>query len=244
MRHILIIILALGMLLEPVGLRAEKPITIYAEPYSMTGNYPDWHRLWINTAVLGGAFIGAMAVLETLPEGTTKWSTAEIRSESIWKRWYKHVIKEGPEFDGDNAIFNYVLHPYAGGVYFMAARSCGFNFYRSLLYSACISTVCWEFGIEGIMERPSYQDIFITPLVGCVLGEGFYRIKRHIVDNGYELAGSRFLGGFVAWLVDPVNEAVGLFAGNPARKYAGQLRLQAQPVITASSAGFSITATF
>ncbi|MCI5978884.1 MAG: hypothetical protein MRZ32_08185, partial [Bacteroidales bacterium] len=50
--------------------------------------------------------------------------------------------------------------------------------------------------------------------------ECFYRVKRHIVDNGYELAGSSFLGGLVCFIVDPINEVIGLFAGNPARRVA------------------------
>lgn len=199
-----------------------QPLNIYTLPFSHTLNVPDKHRLWINTAVLGGAFVGTLLVLECLPEDATTWNRAELQEVPLFKRWWNHVIKKGPEWDHDNPIFNYVLHPYAGAAYFMAARSCGYNFYRSLLYSAAISTIGWEFGIEAFMERPSIQDIFITPLCGAVIGEGFYRAKRLIVDNGYELWGSRFLGGLVCFLIDPVNEVVGLFAGNPARKAAGE----------------------
>ncbi len=196
------------------------PTSIYALPYSRDLSVPNWKRLWTNTAVLGGAFVGTLLVLECLPEDATTWNRAELQKTPLFKRWYEHVIKDGPEWDHDNPIFNYVLHPYAGAAYFMAARSCGFNFYQSLLYSATISTVGWEFGIEAFMERPSIQDLFITPLAGSIIGEGFYRLKRDIVDNNYELFGSRFLGGVACFLLDPVNEVVGLFAGNPARKVA------------------------
>ena len=219
-----------------------KPVSIYALPYSVTGNSPDWHRLWINTAVLTGAFVGTLLVLECLPEDATSWNRASLQQVPLFTRWYRHVFKKGPEWDHDNPIFNYVLHPYAGAAYFMAARSCGFNFYRSLLYSACISTIGWEFGIEAFMERPSYQDLVITPVVGAIIGEGFYKVKRIIVDNGYELAGSRFLGGLVAFLVDPVNEVVGLFAGNPARKVAAELRVA--PSIAAGYKGVSLSVVF
>ncbi len=219
-----------------------EPPTIYAMPASWTLNVPNWKRLWTNTAVLGGAYVTAMGVLECLPEGSTNWNKKEIQSVPFYKRWWRHVIKEGPEWDGDSWIFNFVLHPYAGAVYFMAARSNGFNFYRSLLYSACVSTIGWEFGVEGIMERPSIQDIFITPLVGSIMGEGFYRIKRYIVHHDYHLWGSALLGNIVAFIVDPVNEVVGLFNGNPARRYAATLSLT--PSITAHHVGFSLLATF
>lgn len=198
------------------------PTSIYALPYSRTLSVPDWKRLWINTSVLGGAFVGTLLVLECLPEDATTWNRAELQKVPLFKRWYEHVIKDGPEWDHDNPLFNYVLHPYAGAAYFMAARSCGFNFYQSLLYSSLVSTVGWEFGIEAFMERPSIQDLFITPLAGSIIGEGFYRLKRDIVENGYELFGSKFLGGLACFLLDPVNEAVGLFAGNPARKVAAE----------------------
>lgn len=193
---------------------------IYELPYSVTGRSPDWRRLWINTAVLGGAFTGTLLVLECLPEDATSWNRAELQDVPLFKRWHNNVIKKGPEWDHDKFYFNYILHPYAGAVYFMAARSCGFNMWQSLLYCSLISNVGWEFGIEAFMERPSIQDLLITPLVGSVIGEGFYRIKRHIVRQGYTLAGSKVLGNLVAFLIDPVNEVVGLFTGNPCRQLA------------------------
>lgn len=227
-----------------VGEQLPKKIrSLYAEPYSMTATCYDWKRLWINSAVLGGAYVGALLVLECLPEDATSWNRAAIRSVPLGQRWVNHVIKEGPEWDADKAIFNCVLHPYAGAAYFMAARSNGFNFYQSLLYSTLVSTVGWEFGIEAFMERPSYQDLFITPLVGSVLGEGFYRIKRYIVENGYCLAGSRFLGGLVCFLCDPVNEFIGLFNGNPAHEVA-KASISFQPVVSNSYKGFALVANF
>lgn len=204
------------------GIRATQmnPISPYALPYSLNGNTYDWHRLWINTASLSGAFVGTLLVLECLPEDATSWNRAELQDVPLLKRWRNHVLKEGPEWDHDKFYFNYILHPYAGAVYFMAARTCGFNFWRSLLYSTVVSTVGWEFGIEAFMERPSYQDLFITPLIGSCIGEGFYKVKRWLVDNDYRLFGSPVLGGLLAFIVDPVNEFTGLWLGNPARRIA------------------------
>ncbi|MDE5673199.1 MAG: DUF3943 domain-containing protein, partial [Duncaniella sp.] len=189
--------------------------SIYMEPYSRHGGlHPDWHRMWINTAVLSGAFLGTLFVLQCLPEDATAWNRAAYQNTTFYSRWYKNIFVKNPEIDHDNAIFNYVLHPYAGAAYFMAARSCGFSFWGSMLYSALISTVGWEFGVEACMERPSYQDIFITPVVGSILGELFYKCKRHIVEHDYTLWGSRVMGNIVVFLVDPVNEVVNLFRGS------------------------------
>lgn len=233
--------------LRPVMSKGTAP-SIYELPYSMRGHSYHWKRLWTNTAVLCGAYVGTLLVLECLPEDATSWNRASLQQTPPLKRWFKNVFKRGPEWDHDNPIFNYVLHPYAGAAYFMAARSCGFNFYQSLLYSACISTIGWEFGIEACMERPSIQDIFVTPLVGSAIGELFYKLKRNIVAHDYRLFGSPVIGNIVAFLIDPVNEVVGLFAGNPARK----LHLARNRGVTSSlmptagngSFGFAFTCTF
>lgn len=198
----------------------QPAVSPYALPYSVTGKSYDWKRLWVNTATLGGAFVGTLLVLECLPEDATAWNRAELQNVPLFKRWNKHVIKQGPEWDHDKFYFNYILHPYAGAVYYMAARSCGFNAWQSLLYSSLVSNVGWEFGIEAFMERPSIQDMLITPLVGSAIGECFYKLKRRIVSDGYRLAGSPVLGNIVVFLIDPVNEVVGLFNGNPARHLA------------------------
>lgn len=192
--------------------------SLYAFPYSRRLSMPQWHRMWVNTAVLSGAFVSTLLVLECLPEDATTWNRAAIQQVPPFTRWFRNVFKRGPEWDHDNPVFNYVLHPYAGAAYFMSARSCGFNFWQSFLYSTCISSIGWEFGIEAFMERPSYQDLVITPVVGSVLGELFYKTKRHIVEHNYTLAGSRLLGNVVVFLVDPVNEVIDLFRGNPCRQ--------------------------
>lgn len=212
--------------------------SIYALPYSIQLSVPDWHRMWINTATLSTAFVGTLLVLECLPEDATSWNRAELRNRPFYKRWFKNVFKRGPEWDHDKFYFNYLLHPYAGAVYYLGARSCGFNLMESVLYCTCISTVGWEFGIEACMERPSIQDIFITPLVGSLVGEGFYRIKRNIVANDYCLWGSKALGHIAAFLVDPLNEFVSLFAGNNASATCPDIHLSTSPQ------GLSLVATF
>ena len=206
--------------------------------------------MWINTAILSGAFIGTLFVLEMLPEDATTWNRAALRKVPFYERWYRNVFKRGPEWDHDNPIFNYVLHPYAGAAYFMGARTCGFNFWQSMLYSALISTIGWEFGIEACMERPSYQDLLVTPIIGSLLGEGCYRAKRFIVDNDYELLGSPVLGHIVAFFLDPLNEVMGYFNPGKCRNlgpgcFTSEPLLIPAPLPGESKAfGFRLSATF
>lgn len=225
---------------------------IYAQPYTQNANvFPKPGRLWANTGVLVGAFVSTLVVLETLPENATSWNRAELQDMSLAKRWYNHVIKDGPEWDHDKFIFNYVLHPYAGAVYFMSARSCGYGFWRSMLYSTIISNIGWEFGIEAFMERPSYQDLFITPVIGSCLGEVFYHVKRHIVAHNYTLGGSPVLGNIVVFLIDPVNEVINLFRGSDTRRMhlgakpkGRRIESSLMPVSIGGAPGFSLSVTF
>ena len=235
---------------DTLALISGYPRSIYSKPASWTYSDPWWHGMWINTAVLTGAFVGTLFVLEMLPEDATAWNRAEINSVPFYRRWYENIFKKGPEWDHDLFIFNYVLHPYAGAAYFMSARTCGFNFWQSMLYSAAISTIGWEFGIEACMERPSYQDLIFTPLLGSILGEGFYRLKRLIVSNNYELLGTPVLGHIAAFFLDPVNEVIGLLSPGTCRTI-GPGCLSSQPLLIpspapgmSSSFGFSISATF
>lgn len=223
--------------------------SVYAFPYSWRTTTPyNWHRLLVNTAVLTAAYGATLGVLELLPEDATAWNRAEIENRSFGARWWDNVMVQNPHLDNDNAVFNYILHPYAGAAYYMSARSCGFNFFQSLLYSAFVSTVEWEFGAEAGMERPSYQDILITPVCGAVIGEGFYAVKRHIVNHDYTLLGSRVLGNVVVFVVDPVNEVINLFRGSYERQmHLGrprQIALYSSPALMAGGAGFTVRAIF
>ena len=189
----------------------------------------DWNRLWANTAVLMGGGLAALGVLELLPQESTAWNSHENSKTPLFKRWLRHV-KEGPVWDGDKFIFNFILHPYAGAAYYMSARSCGFNYWGSFVYCFCVSTFFWEYGFEAFNEITSAQDIVVTSVVGSIMGEAFYHAKRHIVSNGYRVLGSRALGYVTAFFCDPVNEVMGYFRGDQRRairRFDGQSKAQA-----------------
>lgn len=188
---------------------------IYDMPYSISANYPNYKRLAGNSALLIGGGLVTLGVLQLLPEDATSWNKKEISEKPMFERYYDNVM-HGPHWDGDNAIFNYVLHPYAGAAYYMSARSQGFNLWYSWLYSFAVSTVFWEYGVEAFMEIPSWQDLIITPMGGLILGEAFYIAKRYIVQHDYKLLGWKPLGYVAAFLLDPVNEFLGYFRGNDA----------------------------
>lgn len=206
------------------------PVCIYDMPYSINASYPNYHRLAANTAVLFGGGVVALGILAILPEDATAWNKKEYEGVPLFQRYFNNVI-HGPHFDSDNAIFNYVLHPYAGAAYYMSARSQGFNLWQSWLYSFSVSAFFWEFGIEAFMERPSWQDLVITPMGGLLLGEAFYLAKRYIVEHDYRLLGTKWLGYPVAFLLDPVNECLGYFRGNEAHNWSQRHHKATDPTL-------------
>lgn len=221
---------------------------IYDMPYSTTASYANWRHLLRNTGILVAGGATTLVILEMLPEEATAWNRAQQKRYSLWERYRMH-FKKGPVWDGDKFIFNGVLHPYGGAAYYMSARSCGFNVWGSFLYSFCISTFFWEYGVECFMEVPSVQDLIVTPVIGSIFGECFYLAKRAILARNYHLLGSKVLGYVVAFLCDPVNEVVGYFRGDQrrwCREHAvpEATNLTLTPAIGAGSYGFALRLTF
>jgi hypothetical protein len=177
-------------------------------------NYPptkrDYRRLGYNTAMYFGASIVAFGILYAMPESVTNWDKEAMKENGITYKW-KQNVKAGPVWDHDDWVLNYVTHPYAGGIYYMTARSSGFNMFESFLYSAFMSTCFWEYGIEAFAEIPSKQDLVVTPVLGSVVGEGFFCAKKEILRNDRRVLKSRVLGYTCLTLMDPFNTLLDSF---------------------------------
>lgn len=177
-------------------------------PQKTIAHYPpltrDYKRLGYNTGVYVGVAIISFAILWVMPESVSGWDKVDIKENGLTKKW-KENVNAGPVLDEDNWILNYVTHPYSGAVYFMTARSSGFTFMESFAYSAIMSTFFWEYGIEAFAEVPSIQDLIITPVIGSVMGEGFFYAKKSIMKNDKRILKSKTLGVTALILMDPFN---------------------------------------
>lgn len=180
-------------------------INIYDQPYSLSASYGDKKQLWENTGGIVGGMLIATGVMMMLPDDVTNWTGNE--GNTIFSKWYYNV-KKGPVHDKDGFLVNYILHPYSGAVYYMNARSAGYNAWQSLLYVTFVSNVVWEYGLEAFAEPPSLQDLLCTPTIGALMGEGFYLAKRQIVANDYHILGSRAVGKVIVFVIDPVSEVM------------------------------------
>ncbi len=145
------------------------------------------------TYTILGLSVATVGLMTLLPESITKWDEEDRDMSKLGSKW-KDNVSSGPVWDRDEHFLNYVMHPYFGGVYYTAARHAGYNEFESFLYSATMSTFFWEYGVEAFAEIPSWQDLFITPFFGAVVGEMMLTAEQDIVANGGEVMGSETVG--------------------------------------------------
>jgi hypothetical protein len=170
----------------------------------------DYRRLAYGTSMYAGFAVASFGILWALPESVSNWDKEQIKEKGVFWKW-KQNVKAGPAWDHDSWVLNYITHPYSGGVYFMTARSSGFTFLESFGYSAFMSTFFWEYGIEAFAEVPSTQDLIVTPVLGSLVGEGFFCAKKSILRHDRRVLKSRFLGYTSLLLMDPFNTLLDSF---------------------------------
>ncbi len=144
-----------------------------------------------------------------------------IRDNGFFDNWKHNPFR--PHFDFDGTNFNIFGHSYAGQLYYQYYRSRGYSEGAAFIWTFASSTA-FEFTIETVTERPSFQDLYQTPVFGTIVGAGFERISfffhsmdvwpAHIIGyifNPFSLIpGSHY--GFVATIV-PNPKAPGVALG-------------------------------
>jgi len=177
----------------------------YNHKYQVYDPIKDPKRLLLNSGLFLGAAAASFGILWVMPESFTNWDKEEMLEYGMFNRW-KDNVRAGPVWDEDDFFLNWIMHPWAGAVYFMSARGSGYNKWESFAYSAIMSTFFWEYGIEAFAEIPSWQDLLITPILGSLLGEQFFRWKGNIIENERKVLNSKFLGGTSLFIMDPFNQ--------------------------------------
>ncbi len=204
---------------------------------------PQPKRIWNSSYVLAAASVVSIGILYTMPPETTNWKDEELTLKTMGTNWANHV-KAGPVVDGDNLFLNYVMHPYFGAVYYMAMRGAGYRWESSAVYSFAMSTFFWEYGFEAFFETPSLQDIVVTPVVGSLIGEGFYQAKKKIKKNDDLVMNSRFMGHFCMFLLDPLNEVQDLIIARKVKRNLKKTEMTSQIVLVNSALGMQLNVNF
>jgi Domain of unknown function (DUF3943) len=120
--------------------------------------------------------------------------TTTMALPKSWTGWRDDYIQQGmhhlarayttpPALDHDYWYHNYVGHPYGGSVYYNTIRSQGASKTESFVFSALMSTQ-WEYLFEAVAERPSIQDLIVTPVSGRIFGELINRMTLSMVKGG------------------------------------------------------------
>lgn len=150
-------------------------------PYLRNEHAGIWKKVGRAELFIGGVELVGMTVLILLPKEVTKWS--EDWAQDAWRN-LKRSFSTTPVWDKDDWALNYIGHPIAGSYYYNALRSQNASRFHSFLFSTAQSFI-WEYIIEGVAERPSAQDLFITPVVGSMLGEATHLLTMSMRKNGF-----------------------------------------------------------
>jgi len=162
---------------------------------------PDYRGAARDTAYFLVYQIAVIGALYVLPESISSW-TAEDKENYSFGKWKDNV--SNPHWDQDAYVVNYVLHPYWGATYYVRGRERGFSRPQSFFFSAGLSLL-YEYGLEALFEPPSYQDIFITPVLGSLIGEfWFWGVRQNIKTKSGPLT---WQNKTVLVLTDPLGTA-------------------------------------
>ena len=143
--------------------------------------------------IITGVEVVSGVALAFLPQNFSRWDSGVYTRalENLKRAW-----TSPPVWDHDVFFHNFIGHPYAGAFYFNMVRSQGATAWQSFGYAVFQSTL-WEYVIEALAEQPSIQDLFITPVVGSLLGELFHNWSLHILRSGHLNFGEKVLVFFI-----------------------------------------------
>lgn len=97
----------------------------------------------------------------------SNWAQTDF---SDWNRFWERKL----EFDTDWYWTNFVLHPYQGSLYYMAARGANLNSLESLGITF-LGSFIWEY--FGEKNDPSINDMVYTTIASFGVGEMLYRLS-------------------------------------------------------------------
>jgi len=140
-----------------------------------------WKKVGRAELFIGGAELFGITVLMLSPKEVTGWSPDW--TQDAWRNM-KRSLTMLPVWDDDDWQINYVGHPIAGSWYYNSLRSQNASIFHSFLFATAQSFI-WEYFIEATAEKPSTQDLFVTPIVGAILGESTHRLTINMRRNGF-----------------------------------------------------------
>lgn len=152
-------------------------------------------KAWRAARVIFGGEVAAMTFLAAMPSDFSNWNKHFYdHAPTNWKR----AFTMPPKFDDDPFLVNYIQHPLAGAIYYNGVRSQGASQLQSFFFAVGESTF-FEYFIESVAERPSIQDLIVTPVAGYFIGELEHETTMLLKRNGFNFAEKVFV-----FLINPM----------------------------------------
>jgi hypothetical protein len=125
-----------------------------------------------------------------------------------------HNLDTGFVWDEDVYHTNQLRHPVQASLYFNAARSTGYSFWKSIPF-VFFGSATWEIFLEK--DPPQTNDLITSTIGGVSVGEMAYRLSSVILDES-KSGSNRIFREIAAAIVNPVRAVNRLIRGEMSRK--------------------------
>lgn len=95
---------------------------------------------------------------------------------------YRRTFTLPPVWDSDHWSWNYEVHPVMGSFSYLAYRNRQAHWLEAFA-GAALNSAIYEYIIAGGTQQPSYNDLIVTPILGSLLGEGIYQLKKKMLRD-------------------------------------------------------------
>lgn len=102
--------------------------------------------------------------------------------EIVSLKTYKRTFTLPPVWDNDSISWNYGVHPIMGSFSYLTFRNKQAHWAEAFA-GAAINSAIYEYLIAGGTQQPSINDLIVTPVLGCLLGEGIYQLKKRLLRD-------------------------------------------------------------
>ncbi len=185
MKPRLILFLALALL--PLGHRAAQVHAQSTDSVTVSCfNQPD--GIWFKkTNTVFGRFAYSQAILWPSSIGGHFYlylRDGELGNlDQIYKiKTLRRTFTLPPVWDSDDIQWNYFVHPGMGSFSYLAYRNRG-GHWAEAFAGAALNSAIYEYMIAGATQQPSFNDLIVTPILGSILGEGIYLVKKRLLKD-------------------------------------------------------------
>jgi hypothetical protein len=141
---------------------------------------PEYERWFGDTRRPARYGRAALELAGVLAVGTTYYWIVSDPNKQDWD--YINIgdrsLNVQVKFDNNMFRTNFLLHPLAGTMSYWLARANGLDIYESSAASI-LSSAAFEFLLEWL-EKPSINDLAVTPLGGIAAGEFFFHLGDYL----------------------------------------------------------------